>query len=162
MRYIPPMTPSPHLFAWFCVLFAGCGPSIRVLTSSATEAPLWSTLKPNELVYVDVTQAIDPDDNPCADVAFGPFDVRRTGFDVRNRDPHQLVLVHSGDVERFPFNVVSCEYVPGEPTMSVLRVRGFYVVVEFSIPTALEHHLRPIEVDIGKATRIVRDSGGDG
>lgn len=79
---------------------------------------------------------------------FGPVeDVRR--LDLPLRDNHLIVEIEPGDPNLHAANAVFCEYAPenlagatGNPER--LTVRGCYLAMSFSIPTARHLLLRPL------------------
>ncbi|MBX2797160.1 MAG: hypothetical protein KTR31_05815 [Myxococcales bacterium] len=133
-------------------------PAVRVVALDPSMEALGDVVD-GELVYVD---AVWPaaDDDRCRDAAFGGL--RQDADTVISVGPpegdnHLLLEIRPGPRTLFPFNDVSCEYQGGAPLEPVLRVRGFYVVLSTSIPTARLVRLHAVALDPVVASRVIRD-----
>lgn len=82
-----------------------------------------------------------------ADCPFGPLNGMRSVSPVTG-DPHFLLTVAFTSPERHPANLVSCEYAVGaDGPKVVLRLRGCFLALRLSVPTASHLLLRPARAD---------------
>lgn len=137
-------------------VLAGCA-TLRVqpVATSVGDTVDWSAFEEGAIVYLDV---VVPAEEGCH--TFGPELQGEGPVSLPTGDNHLLVYAHRGDPGRFPFNGVGCAYAPGQPSMSALRVRGFYAVLTSSIPTAVQVDLRPVEVDPVQGSKVIRSRTG--
>ncbi|MBL9011322.1 MAG: hypothetical protein JNL56_09100 [Alphaproteobacteria bacterium] len=122
-----------------------------------------------ELIFLDLTIApalLDPNDTskldfavtaltptgaaaepfPCSPGAWGMIDrgLSALSFAPGRIDTHLLLTVEIAPGAAAPYNAVSCDYAPGLPAQVALRVTGFFVVQETTVPTARALRLVPV------------------
>lgn len=67
---------------------------------------------------------------------------------------HLLIKAFTGTRTSFPYNDVACEYIAATVS-TALRLRGFFVVIENSVPTARALQLRPVNPPFERAMKAL-------
>ena len=96
--------------------------------------------------YEGFEEVVEADEGDLvAGCPFGPLSPLSDVVQVPTGDTHFLLSMRFGDPHSHAANLASCEYRPGgEVAQTVLRLRGCFLALTLSIPTARHILLHPL------------------
>lgn len=148
---------SAGAVALLAALWAGAPARAEMLSIKAQSADAAAvalgTLENYDIALLDLSLEVSPEqglfyrtraggDAYVKECAFGPLDAVGE-ISPSLPDNHLLVTIRIGDPERHAANAAFCEYAGGPP-IGRLAVRGCYLALSFSVPTARQLLLNPL------------------